>query len=124
MQALDDGQNQLVYWPLASTAAARTFVRPRDFRFVSGKWSDDDRYFIYNALDDNIGASYLYLWQPESGIPQLIQSAASTSPFDNFTWMPDGSRVCFNLGNQELWEYDVITAELTLIAPTPEADTP
>lgn len=53
---------------------------PRDFRFVSGQWSGDGRYFIYNALDDSIGASYLYLWQPESGIPQLIHSTASTSP--------------------------------------------
>jgi hypothetical protein len=124
VQAMDDGQNQLVYWPLDGVAAARIFVLPRDFRFESGKWSADGRYFIYNALDDSIGASYLYLWQPESGVPQLIHSTASTSPFDNFAWMPDGSRVYFNLGNEALWSYEIETADLSLIATTREANPP
>ena len=60
------------------------------------------RYFIYNALDDSIGASYLYLWQPESGVLELIYSADSTDAFGSFAWLPDSSGVYFNLGREAL----------------------
>lgn len=121
VQAMAGDKQQLVYWPLDG-AAARVFVKPRNFNFVSGKWSPDGRYFIYNALDESIGANYLYLWQPESGVPSLIHAAAATDPFQHFTWTPDAQHFYFNLGNQALWQYSVATEALTLIATT--EDTP
>ncbi len=123
VQEMDNGQNQLVYWPLDG-AAARVFVQPRDFRFVGGAWSPDGRTFVYNALDDSIGASYLYLWQPESGLPQLVQATTSEAASTNFAWMPDSSRVYYNLGNQELWSLTAETAELNLIASVNTPDPP
>ena len=123
VQEIGNEQNQLVYWPLDGVAA-RVFVQPRDFRFVDGAWSPDGRYFLYNALDDSIGASYLYLWQPESGVPQLVQAAASEAAFTNFAWMPESNRVYYNLGNQELWALDVATVETSLIASINDPDPP
>jgi hypothetical protein len=116
-EAMATGENQLVYWPLDG-AAARIFVTPKPFTFVSGKWSGDGRTFVYSALDERIGASYLYLWQPESGVPQLIHSAASEEPFQNFTWLPDGEIFYFNLGNEALWRFELETAVPDLIAAT------
>ncbi|MCI0393849.1 MAG: zf-HC2 domain-containing protein [Chloroflexi bacterium] len=117
VQSLAGGQNQLIYWPVAGTAAARVFVRPRDFTFLDGKWSPDGQWFVYNALDSSIGASYLYLWQPESGnVPFLIHSAASQEAFTNFTWLPDGQALVFTLGASQLLRYDLATGALQLLA--------
>lgn len=107
-------QNQLVYWSLDGSIP-RIFVRPRAFVFSYGAWRPDAQYFVYNAQDPGVGAAYLYLWQPEDGIPALVHAAASDEPFQNLTWAPDGQRIYFTLRDQELWQYDLEMGVLTLI---------
>jgi hypothetical protein len=85
---------------------------------LEGRWSEDGRYFVYNALDENEGASYLFLWQPESGLPTLIHAAASKEPFTHFTWLPDSQSIYFTLGDQSLWRYVIEDEELNLLAGT------
>lgn len=111
-EALDETQNQLVYWGVDG-AIDRLFVRPKHFHFDGGAWSDDGRYFAYSAVDESIGASYLYLWQPESGVPFLIQATASQTPLREFTWLADGTGFYFHLADQGLWFYEVITGQVT-----------
>ncbi|MCB9418368.1 MAG: PD40 domain-containing protein [Ardenticatenaceae bacterium] len=114
-QSLDDGTNQLIYWPLDGTAN-KVFVPPYNFSFKDGKWSPDGQYFAFNALDESIGASYLYVWHLDSNLPNLIQVTTSVEAFDNFTWLPDSSSFYFNLGNQALWQFKIGSAESKLIA--------
>lgn len=118
-QTLTNGQNQLVYWPLDG-AAARVFVRPRSFTFPGGQWRMDGQRFIYSALDSAIGASYLYVWSPEEGVPVLVYSAAAIQPFQDFIWTPDGSRVFFTLGGQGLWYYDLVANQVQQVSVTKE----
>ena len=112
---MEDEQTQLVYWPLDG-AAVRVFVSPKSFEFGEGKWSGDGRFFIYSAVDEAENKSYVYLWQPESGAPTLLHAAEGTNGFRNFTWLPDSFGVYFNLGQVELWKFDLDTASLALIA--------
>jgi hypothetical protein len=114
-QAVEGSQNQLVYWPLDGPAA-RIFVRPTDFAFPTGRWSPDGRSFVYSALDEAIGASYLYWWRPEGGLAALIHATASTEPFDNFTWVADSESFYFSLDGVALWHYQLEPALLTLVA--------
>ena len=94
-------------------AIDRLFVRPKHFRFDDGAWSADGGYFVYSAVDESIGASYLYLWQPESGVPFLVQATASQSPFSEFVWLADGDGFYFNLDDQGLWFYAVTIGQVT-----------
>ncbi len=110
-----DGQTQLVYWPLDGSAA-QVFVSPGSFEFGSGKWSGDGRFFIYSTVDEAANQSHLYLWQPENGVPMLLQTAVGIDGFSNFAWMPDSTGVYFNFGQMELWKFAVEIESLTLIA--------
>lgn len=122
-ESLDESQNQLVYWGVDG-AIDRLFVRPKHFRFDGGAWSADGRYFVYSAVDENIGASYLYLWQPESGVPFLIQATASQLPLGQFAWLADGSGFYFNLEDQGLWFYDAMTGQVTDLNRDPPFNLP
>jgi Tol biopolymer transport system component len=110
-QAIEGGQNQLVYWPLGGPAA-RIFVLPSDFTFPTGRWSPDGRSFVYSAVDEAISASYLYLWQPEGGLAALVHATASSEPFDNFAWTADSQSFYFSLTGVALWRYRLEPAEL------------
>lgn len=111
-EALDETQNQLVYWGVDG-AIDRIFVQPKQFRFTGGQWNADGRYFVYSAVDENIGASYLYLWQPESGVPFLIQAVASSRGFSQFAWLATANGFYFNLAEAALWFYDSQTGQIT-----------
>lgn len=113
-QTTETGQTQLLYWPLDGTMM-RTFVFPSDFVFGSGRWSPDGRYFIYSAVDEEIDASYVYLWQPESGAPELLHADANELTFDGYVWLPDSSAVYFGLGQEKLLRYEV-EEEVMLLA--------
>ncbi len=116
VQFLPSGENQLVYLPLDGSLP-RVFVTPKPFVFASGKWSENGRYFVYSAFDETTSASYLYLWQPDSGEPTLIHATASDEPLSSFAWMPDSSGFYFNAAGvyTELWWYGVETAEIRQI---------
>jgi hypothetical protein len=114
-QEVENGQNQLVYWPLGGPAA-RIFVLPRAFTFPAGAWSPDGRTFVYSALDTAIEASYLYLWQPDGGLADLIHAVASPDPFTHFAWLPDSQGFYFSLAGQGLWYYELETAAVTSVA--------
>jgi hypothetical protein len=118
-ESMADGQTQLVYWPLDGSAV-QVFVNPGSFEFGSGKWSGDGRFFIYSTVDEAANQSHLYLWQPENGVPILLQTAVGTDGFRNFAWLPDGTAVYFNLGRTELWKLEVEAESLTLIASSSE----
>ena len=105
----------LVYWPLDGTEA-QIFHRLESTTFGEGKWSGDGRFFIYNTVDETNKQSHLYLWQPENDAPTLLQSAEGTDGFRNFAWLPDSSGVYFNWGRAELWQFEVETESLSLIA--------
>ncbi|MCB9009856.1 MAG: hypothetical protein H6656_21220 [Ardenticatenaceae bacterium] len=118
-EIIEAEQTQLVYWPLDG-AAAQVFVSPTSLVFGGGKWSGDGRFFIYSAVNEAENQSHLYLWRPESGAPILLHTAAGTDGFRNFAWLPDSTAVYFNLGQTELWNFEVETESLTLIASSAE----
>lgn len=118
-ESVAEGQTQLVYWPLDGEAV-RVFVSPNSFVFGEGKWSGDGRFFIYSAVDEAENKSYLYLWQSENDAPTLLHSGAGTDGFRNFAWLPDSTGVYFNLGQMELWKFEVETKSPTLIASSAE----
>jgi hypothetical protein len=118
-ESVAEGQTQLVYWPLDATEV-QVFVNPISFSFGEGKWSGDGRFFIYSAVDEAENRSYLCLWQPGSDAPTLLHTAASPEGFRNFAWLPDSTGVYFNLGQMELWKFEVETESLTLIASSKE----
>jgi hypothetical protein len=84
--------------------------------FGGGAWDTAGNYFIYSVTDPTIGATYVYLWQPGNNTTRLIQAAAGEDRFQNFTWTRDGRYVYYNLGNRELWQYDVVAGELRAVA--------
>lgn len=113
-ESVAEGQTQLVYWPL-DRSAVQVLVSPTSFVFGEGAWSSDGRFFIYSAVDEAENKSHLYLWQPENDVPTLIHTAVGTDGFRNFTWLPDSTGLYFNLGQTELWKFEVETESLTLI---------
>ncbi|WP_420644656.1 TolB family protein [Candidatus Leptofilum sp.] len=114
-ETLDDGQNQLLYWPLDGTAV-QIFAELGAVDFEAGKWSRDGRTFIYSAVDEAENQSRLYLWQPEATAPTLLVTAEGTDGFQNFAWLPDSTAVYFNFGRTELWKFEVANQGLSLIA--------
>ncbi|MAU01455.1 MAG: hypothetical protein CL608_30310 [Anaerolineaceae bacterium] len=118
-ESVAEGQTQFVYWPLDG-AAVQVLVSPTSFVFGEGTWSGDGRFFIYSAVDEAENRSYLYLWHPESDAPTLLHTAGGTDGFRNFAWLPGSTGVYFNLGQTELWKFEVETESLTLIASSEE----
>jgi hypothetical protein len=86
------------------------------FTFGGGAWDIAGNYFIYSVTDPEIGAAYVYLWQPGNNRTKLIQATAGVTGFQNFTWTADGRNIYYNLGSRELWQYDVVTGELRAVA--------
>ncbi len=86
------------------------------FTFGGGAWDIAGNYFIYSVTDPEIGADYVYLWQPGNNRTELIQAAAGVTGFHNFTWTTDGRYVYYNLGSRELWQFDIVTQELRTVA--------
>ncbi|MFZ0545357.1 MAG: zf-HC2 domain-containing protein [Candidatus Promineifilaceae bacterium] len=116
-QVVDEvGQTAVQTLNLKSGAVRTIEFAQEQFTFGTGSWDSAGNYFIYSGLDPDIGAGYVYLWQPVNDAANLIHAAAGDGSFHNFVWTEDGRRVFFNLDNQELWQYDLITEELRAIA--------
>lgn len=115
-RAVDDAQTRLLYTPLDGLPP-RVFVLPSALTFHDGRWSADGQLFAYSATDESIQASYLYLWRPETGPPELIYAAADEQPFSNFVWRGDGSELFCNLGSRELLKFIPATGVVETIVP-------
>lgn len=109
----ENGQRSLLYWE--GEKPLRTFVSSSDFEFPTSKWSHDGTYFAYHAVDVAQDASYIYLWQPENGPPELIHSFAGAEHNVRFEWETDESGIYFHYGQSELWHFEIAPQALQSI---------
>jgi anti-sigma factor RsiW len=112
----EDGQSAIQTLHLEDGTTGTVALQHGQFTFGGGAWDAAGNYFIYSVTDQTIGAAYVYLWQPGNNRTELIQATASEAHFQNFSWTADGRYVYYNLGNRELWQYDVVTGELRAVA--------
>ena len=120
-EIMSDGLTRLTYW-IPGAPVIEIITPPNRYTFISGKWSEDGRFFIYSTVDEAATQSHLTLWQTEASEPTLLATAEGIDGFQNFAWLPDSTAVYFNFGRTELWKFEVATHALSLIANAEQSE--
>lgn len=113
-QVLDEIEQILTQVLDFETGEAETAVY-QDIAMQAAAWNPTGDLFSYAVLNPNDDASYVYLWHLANETKELIYTA-DAEPVQNFVWTDNGERLFFNGGNQALWQYDIVSEELHLVA--------
>jgi hypothetical protein len=122
-EVLESGESRLVYLTLTGesevifTTEPGTQITGDSYSYYGGgKWSPDDRFFIFTTENYDKGTTQLYLWQPDNGEVRFIVSLNGDKEIYNLTWLPNATTFYFSSGEatyrlETIWRYEIETAD-------------